>query len=58
MLTVVDELTRGYLAIDVERRADAMSVVEQLAALFIEWGGLACLCSGNGSEFTAQVVRD
>ena len=38
MLTVVDEFTRECLAIDVERRADAMSVLERLAALFIERG--------------------
>ena len=34
MLTVVDEYTRECLAIDVERRADSMSVLERLAALF------------------------
>ena len=58
MLTVVDEYTRECLAIDVERRADSMSVLERLAALLIERGAPDYLRSDNGSEFTAQVVRN
>ncbi len=58
MLTVVDEYTRECLAIDVERRADSMSVLERLAALFIERGAPEYLRSDNGSEFTARLVRD
>ena len=58
MLTVVDEYTRECLAIDVERRADAMSVLERLAALFIERGAPDYLRSDNGSEFTARIVRN
>ena len=58
MLTVVDEYTRECLAIDVERRADSMSVLERLAALFIERGAPDYLRSDNGSEFSAQVVRN
>jgi hypothetical protein len=57
MLTGVDEYTRECLAIDVERRADAMSVLERLAALFIERGAPDYLRSDNRSEFTDQVVR-
>jgi putative transposase len=57
MLTVVDEYTRECLAIDVERRADSMSVLERLAALFLERGAPDHLRSDNGSEFTARVVR-
>ena len=58
MLTVVDEYTRECLAIDVERRADAMSVLERLAALFLEQGAPDYLRSDNGSEFTARMVRN
>jgi putative transposase len=58
MLTVVDEYSRECLAIDVERRADSMSVLERLAALFLERGGPDYLRSDIGSEFTARLVRD
>jgi len=57
MLTVVDEYTRECLAIDVERRADSMSVLERLAALFVERGVPDSIRSDNGSEFTARLVR-
>ena len=55
---MVDEYTRECLAIDVERRADSMSVLERLAALFVERGVPDYLRSDNGSEFTARLVRD
>ena len=58
ILTVVDEYTRECLAIDVERRANSMSVLERLAALFVERGVPDYLRSDNGSEFTARLVRD
>ena len=58
ILTVVDEYTRECLAIDVERRADSMSVLERLAALFVERAVPDYLRSDNGSEFTARLVRD
>lgn len=57
MLTVVDEYTRECLAIDVERRANSMSVLERLATLFLERGVPDYVRSDNGSEFTARVVR-
>ena len=55
---MVDEYTRECLAIDVERRADSMSVLERLAALFVERGVLDYIRSDNGSEFTARLVRN
>jgi putative transposase len=58
MLTVVDEYTRECLAIDVERRADAISVLERLAALILERGAPDYVRSDNGSEFTARAVRN
>ena len=47
MLIVVDESTRECLVIEVERRADSMSVLERLAALFIERGVPDYLRSDN-----------
>ena len=58
MLTVVDGYTRECLAIDVGRRADSMSVLERLAALFVERGVPDYIRSDNGSEFTARLVRN
>jgi len=58
MLTVVDEYTRECLAIEVERRADSMSVLVRLAALFLERGVPDHVRSDNGSEFTAGLVRN
>ena len=58
MLTVVDEYTRECLAIEVEQRADSMSVLERLAALFVERGVPDYIRSDNGSEFTALLVRN
>ena len=58
MLTMVDEYTRECLAIDVERRADSMRVLERLAVLFVERGVPDYLRSDNGSEFTARLVRN
>lgn len=47
MLSVGDEYTRECLAIDVERQADSMSVLERLAALFVERGVPDYLRSDN-----------
>ena len=44
MFTVVDEYTLECLAIDVERQSYAMSVLERLAALFVERGVVKTLC--------------
>ena len=58
LLSVVDEYTRECLAIDVERQADSMRVLERLAALFVERGVPDYLRSDNRSEFTARLVRN
>ena len=58
LLSVVDEYTRECLAIDVERQADSMRVLERLAALFVERGVPDYIRSDNGSEFTARLVRN
>lgn len=58
MLTVIDEFTRECLAIEVERRLRSDDVLHCLARLFAERGPPAHIRSDNGSEFTAQAVRD
>jgi transposase InsO family protein len=58
MLTIVDEYTRECLSIDVARKLDHEDVLERLAYLFVTRGVPEHLRSDNGSEFTAQAVRD
>jgi transposase InsO family protein len=58
MLTILDEFTRECLAIDVARRLNSEDVLERLAWLFATRGVPECVRSDNGSEFTAQAVRD
>ena len=58
MLTIIDEYTRECLSIDVARKLDHEDVLERLAYLFVTRGVPEHLRSDNGSEFTAQAVRD
>jgi transposase InsO family protein len=58
MLTVLDEYTRECLAIVVARRLKADDVLETLTELFTRYGPPTHIRSDNGSEFTAQAVRD
>lgn len=58
MLTVLDEYTRECLAIRVERQLKANEVIEELSHLMVERGTPEHLRSDNGSEFTAEAVRD
>jgi transposase InsO family protein len=58
MLTVVDEFTRGCLAIDVARKPSSEDVLERLAALFVRRGVPAQIRSDNGPKFTAMRVRE
>ena len=58
MLTVIDEYTRECLAIPVERKLRSDDVLQILADLFVERGVPDHIRSDNGSEFTAQAVRD
>ena len=57
-LTVLDEYSRECLALDVTRRMDHQHVLERLTDLFTRRGTPDYLRSDNGSEFTAQAVRD
>ena len=58
VFSVVDEHSRECLALDVERRMDHQHVLERLTDLFTRRGAPDYLRSDNGSEFTAQAVRD
>ncbi len=58
MLTVLDEYTRECLAIDTARKLNHQNVLECLADLFVRKGVPDYLRSDNGSEFTAQAVRE
>ena len=58
LLAILDEYTRECLAMDVARRMSHRDVMDRLAELFIERGVPECLRSDNGSEFTAQSIRD
>ena len=58
MLTVIDEYTRECLAIEVDRRIRSGDVLQVLTNLFTRYGPPDYIRSDNGSEFTAQAVRD
>ena len=58
LLVVVDEYTRECLAIVVERQLQSVHVLELLGELFVERGVPDYIRSDNGSEFTAQLVRE
>jgi putative transposase len=57
MMPVVDEYTREWLSIDVERSITAEDVVETLATLFRRRGEPAFIRSDNGPEFVAKTVK-
>ncbi|GLQ22113.1 transposase [Algimonas porphyrae] len=58
MLTVIDEHTRECLAIHVQRSLKHDDVLAVLTDLFTQRGPPGHIRSDNGSEFTAQAVRD
>ena len=58
MLTIIDEHTRECLAIDVARALTSEDVLDRLTQLFTQRGAPHYLRSDNGSEFTAQKVRE
>jgi transposase InsO family protein len=58
MLTILDEYTRECLAINVGRWLRSIDLVEQLSDLFLGRGVPNYIRSDNGSEFTAQIVRE
>ena len=58
LLTILDEYTRECLAIEAKRQMNRQDVLDQLAELFVHRGVPEFIRSDNGSEFTAQAVRE
>ena len=58
MLVVIDEFTRECLSIDVARKLNHDDVLERLSWLMATRGVPAHIRSDNGSEFTAEAVRE
>ncbi len=58
MLNIIDEYTRECLSIRIGRQIKAADVLYQLSELFVLRGAPDYLRYDNGSEFTAQMVRD
>mgnify|MGYP000613086638 CR=1 FL=1 len=56
ILTVIDEYTRGCLALVVERRLRSDDVLHCLTDLFVAHGIPEHIRSDNGPEFTAKAV--
>ena len=58
MLTVIDEYTHECLAIEVKRKLNSTDVLDCLGRLFLAHGIPEHIRSDNGSEFTAQAVKE
>ncbi len=58
MLNIMDEYTRECLRIHIGRQVKATDVIYELSELFIERGAPDYLRSDNGSEFTADLIRE
>jgi len=58
LMTVIDEFTRQCLAVTVHRRQDHQDVLQTLGELFVREGVPYHIRSDNGSEFTADAVRN
>ena len=58
MLTVIDEYTHECLAIEVKRKLSSTDVLDCLGRLFLTHCTPEHIRSDNGSEFTAQAVRE
>jgi len=57
MLNILDEYSRECLRIHIDRKVKATDVICELSELFVEHGAPDYLRSDNGSEFTADLVR-
>lgn len=58
ILNIIDEYSRECLSVSVDRKMNSYDVIEQLAELFVERGTPDYLRSDNGSEFTAEAIRE
>ncbi|MFC2039264.1 IS3 family transposase, partial [Chloroflexota bacterium] len=57
ILAVLDEYTRGCLAMLVKRRITSQDVIDQLYQLFLLRGVPQYIRSDNGPEFTGKAIR-
>ncbi len=57
MLPIIDEYTREYLAVKVERHLTAVDVIGTLDRLFKEHGAPQFIRSDNGPEFIAAQLK-
>ena len=57
ILTIIDEYTRECLTILTQRRITSEDAIEQLFHLFVSRGTPEHICSDNGPEFTARLIR-
>jgi transposase InsO family protein len=57
ILNIIDEYTRGCLAILVKRKITSQDVIDRLFELFIFRGIPEHIRSDNGPEFTAKAIR-
>ncbi len=57
LLNIIDEYTRECLAIRIDRKMTASSVIDTLADIFIQRGTPEYIRSDNGSEFIADIIR-
>lgn len=58
MLTVIDEYSREYLTIHVQRRLNSQDVLDVLFRLFLQYGTPNHIRSDNGPEFVAIALRE
>lgn len=58
ILNIMDEYSRECLSVSVDRKMNSYDVIERLAELFVERGTPDYLRSDNGSEFTAETIRE
>jgi transposase InsO family protein len=58
LLTLIDEYTRECLAINVARRQNSFTVIEQLADVMIQRGVPTHIRSDNGAEFASKAIRE
>ena len=57
LLVVIDEFTREYLAIDLNRKIKGPDIVEVLRYLFAVRGCPEYIRSDNGPEFVSNAVQ-
>jgi len=57
VMPVVEEYSREFLALEMERSITAEEVVEILDQMFAERGGPAYIRSDNGPEFIAEAIK-